>query len=146
MRPEIISESGDGGSDNANPTSKKVKRRTITIQQTPISNVPIESYVGETDKEYVIFFRAIQGTRVSLKLEEGKTLIILGLLPQMPIIPSFKNLTLLEKQNVKFEQKIVFPTEIDMNDPVKEIYRESCTMIIKIKKFPKVVEMGEEVF
>lgn len=146
MRPDVINETGEGGTESSNTTSKKVKTRTITIQQTPISNVPIESYVGETDKEYVIFFRAIQGTRVSLKLEEGKTLIILGLLPTMPIIPSFKNLTMLEKQNVKFEQKIIFPTEIDMNDPVKEIIRESSTMIIKIKKFPKVVDMGEEVF
>lgn len=152
--PTLIANIGDfrsepqenGISDTSNPTNKKINKpkKTITVQQTPISNVPIESYVGETDKEYVIFFRAIQGTRVNLKLE-GKTLIIVGLLPSIPTV-NIKGLSLLEKPNVKFEQKIIFPTEIDLNAPSKEILRESCTMIIKIKKFPKVVDIGDEVF
>jgi len=52
----------------------------------------------------------------------------------------------LEKANTKFEQKIIFPSGVDMNDPSKEYIKESKTMVIKVKKLPKVVDIGEEVF
>lgn len=112
--------------------------------QNPPFNVPIEAYLGENDRDYIVIFRALPGTMVSISLE-GKILVISG---QVPPLPSaiLKQLHPSERPVSKFERKITFPGEVDPNDFGREIIREQNTMIIRVKKSPKSIHMGDDMF
>lgn len=47
------------------------------IQQITPSNIPVQTYLGETSDEFIVFLRTIPSTKVTLRLE-SKVLIIYG--------------------------------------------------------------------
>jgi hypothetical protein len=123
--------------------SKRVLARQV--QQTPVFNVPVESYLAENDREYIVFVRSIPGTVIKARLE-GRTLILAGALPPLVAPGSIKTLTMLDKINTGFERRIRFAGDIDPNEPIREYIKEHHTLVFRIRKFPKVLDLGEEVF
>ena len=112
--------------------------------QTPSTNVPIEAFLGENDRDYFVVFRAIPGTMVSVTLE-GRTLIISGQIPPLPV-SVLKYIQSIDRPASKFERRIPFPGEIDSTDVGKEIIRESNLMVIRVKKCPKSIHIGDDMF
>jgi serine/threonine protein kinase len=115
------------------------------MHQRPLHNIPLDTYVGETEREFLIFIRTIPGTTVRCRLE-GKTLVIAGTLPSLPPIPGIKSVALFEKPHSDFVRKIKFLQEIDPSEPSRDMLREHNTMVIHIKKFPKVLDLCEDTF
>lgn len=115
------------------------------MHQRPLHNIPLDTYVGETDREFLIFIRTIPGTTVKCRLE-GKTLVIAGTLPSLPPIPGIKSVALFEKPQTDFVRRIKFREEIDPSEPSRDMLREHNTMVIHIKKFPKVLDLCEDTF
>lgn len=113
--------------------------------QRPLHNIPLETYIGETEKEFLIFIRTIPGTTVKCRLE-GKTLVIAGTLPSLPPIPGVKSVALFEKPHSEFVRRIKFLQEIDPSEPSRDMLREHNTMVIHIKKFPKSLDLCEDTF
>ena len=140
--------SSSSSSGNASGADAALARRNsksqITPPQTPAFNVPIEAYQGENEREYIVIFRTIPGTIVSVSLE-GRTVVITG---QVPPLPSFllKQISSSERPISKFERKVRLPGEIDPNELSKELMRESNTMVIRVKKCPKSIHLGEDIF
>ena len=79
--------------------------------------MPIETHLGETEKEYVIFIRALPGCVVRAALE-GRTLVVSGTVPALPAALT-RGITLLERPPSKFEKRIRFAAEIDPREPVR---------------------------
>lgn len=112
--------------------------------QTPASNVPIESFLGENERDYFVVFRAIPGTMVSVALE-GRTLVISGQIPPLPV-SVLKFIQTIDRPASKFERRIPFPGDIDSTDVGKEIFRDSNLMVIRVKKCPKSIHIGDDMF
>jgi serine/threonine protein kinase/HSP20 family molecular chaperone IbpA len=148
--PHLASTTTASSSSSSNaPTDANLARRNSKSQvsspsQTPVSNVPIEAYLGENEREYLVIFRTIPGTIVSVSLE-GRTVVITG---QVPPLPSFllKQISSTERPTSKFERKVRLPGEIDPNEFSKELLREQNTMVIRVKKCPKSIHLGEDIF
>lgn len=79
---------------------------------------------------------------ISLSLE-GRNLIITGQVPPLPAI-LLKQISSTERPVSKFERKIRFPGEVDPNDISKEFLREQNTMVIRVKKAPKSLHLGDD--
>ena len=103
------------------------------IKQLPVFNVPVETYVGETDTHHAVILRTLPGTQVNARLE-GRVLVIKGTLPALSIPGDVR---LLEKENTTFEKRLKFSNDAQINP-------NECTMgspagdgaiIIKIGKF-----------
>ena len=112
--------------------------------QTPAYNVPIEAFLGENERDYFVVFRAIPGTMVSVSLE-GRTLVISGQIPPLPVTV-LKYIQSIDRPASKFERRIPLPGEIDSTDVDKEIIRESNIMVIRVKKCPKSIHIGDDMF
>ena len=112
--------------------------------QTPSFNVPVEAYLGENDRDYVVIFRAIPGTMVSISLE-GRTLVISGQVPPLASV-LLKQINSTERPTSKFERRIQLPGDIDPNDFSKDLFRDQNTMVIRVRKSPKSVHIGDDLF
>jgi hypothetical protein len=119
-------------SDENESTAKEVQS-IVQIEQVPVSNVPVETYVGETDTHHAIILRTLPGTEVDVHLE-GRVLVIKGTLPSLAIP---KDVRLLANAINTFEKRLTFSNEAQINP-------NECTMgepsdagaiIIKIGKF-----------
>ncbi|XP_049850031.1 serine/threonine-protein kinase 3-like [Schistocerca gregaria] len=125
------------GEQNSAPAPDAGKRRladfySITTEQQPATNVPVESYLGENETEFLIYVRAITGTSADVILEE-KILTILGQLPSLPVHQD-EQVNMLEEVNTKFEKKIKFQEEIDLRNCSIQLTKDPSTMIIRVKK------------
>jgi serine/threonine protein kinase/HSP20 family molecular chaperone IbpA len=144
VHPSITGAQGNIAQLSSSRRSSKSQLAPATATQTPAFNVPVEAYLGENERDYIVIFRAIPGTMVSIALE-GKTLVISGQIP--PLSPSLlKQIHTTERPISKFERKITFPGEVDPNDFGRELIREQNTMIIRVKKSPKSIHMGDDMF
>eukprot|EP01124_Arcella_intermedia_P008011 TRINITY_DN14984_c0_g2_i1.p1 TRINITY_DN14984_c0_g2~~TRINITY_DN14984_c0_g2_i1.p1 ORF type:complete len:202 (+),score=56.74 TRINITY_DN14984_c0_g2_i1:1-606(+) len=104
-------------------------------------NVPLETFLGESDNEFVVFLRTIPSSEISLTLEARALHISVSFPSLNSYFPEFH---MMEELHKDFKKKILFPTLVvpEFNhklDPTK------TTMVIRIKKY-KARSLGEYVF
>eukprot|EP01125_Pyxidicula_operculata_P012573 TRINITY_DN4132_c0_g1_i2.p1 TRINITY_DN4132_c0_g1~~TRINITY_DN4132_c0_g1_i2.p1 ORF type:complete len:806 (-),score=155.83 TRINITY_DN4132_c0_g1_i2:260-2677(-) len=109
-------------------------------------NVPIETYLGESPDEFVVFLRTLPSTTVHLRLE-SRALVITGAFPPLltPGIEQDPDFTLLHDVNHNFEKRIRFSADIDPSAADKLLDKAASMMTIRVKKF-KPRDFGNETF
>lgn len=133
-----------GSASGANVGSAALGTSMHHPLQTPATNVPIEAFLGENERDFFVVFRALPGTMVSVSLE-GRVLVISGQIPPLPV-SLLKHIQSIDRPASKFERRIPFPADVDSTDIGKEIIRESNLMIIRVKKSPKNIHIGDDMF
>jgi len=106
-------------------------------------NIPVETYLGESEEEYVVFLRTIPSTIVTLRLE-ARALMISGSFPPLENLAE-RNCVLLHDLSTNFEKRIPFPVAIDPEGCTKKLNKKTATMVIHVKKF-RQRHLGGDVF
>lgn len=105
------------------------------------SNIPVETYLGETQTAYIVFVRVIPGTSIQLFLE-SRSLLIRGILPPLPLPEDGVEM---DPMLSHFERRIQFPSAITSSPCTKVMNHATSTLTVQIPKF-KPLDMGTEIF
>lgn len=103
----------------------------------------MESYVGETKTEFVVFIRAIPGTQIRMTLE-SRSLIIAGTLPPL-VLPADEEIHFHDPTSRQFERIVQFPAAVSANSFSKGYNKSASTLVLRIRKFVPV-DLGTETF
>eukprot|EP01129_Flabellula_baltica_P016732 TRINITY_DN9062_c0_g1_i1.p1 TRINITY_DN9062_c0_g1~~TRINITY_DN9062_c0_g1_i1.p1 ORF type:complete len:635 (-),score=144.20 TRINITY_DN9062_c0_g1_i1:548-2452(-) len=104
----------------------------------PVSNIPIETYCGETEDSYILYFRSIPGTTLHITVENSKTFVIRGKFPPFEIE---EDVELLSPVKTKFKKVVNFAVDINPYEIEYERNPNASTVVIKVKKFaPRIIE------
>jgi len=100
-------------------------------------NVPVETLLGETEKHYIVFIRAIPKTSITLTLDSHE-LTIEGDIPPLKVEIGH-TITTLENLNTKFVSKVKFPHQVSLNKQLsgydKKMSKSTSTLKLEIPKF-----------
>lgn len=106
-------------------------------------DVPIETYLGETDSEFVVLVRAIPGTQVHLELQARSMLIRATLPPLSLAYPSA--IAIRSPVQLECEKRVQFPSYVNANSYSKSYDKSASLLTVRIRKFVNI-NLGTETF
>jgi serine/threonine-protein kinase OSR1/STK39 len=139
--PKNAHSSNTSHNNHHDDVSRSSRHRDASKGRAQTKNVPIETYLGETANEFIVFIRAIPATNVRLVLE-SRSLQIVGTLPPLE---TPEGIQLVEPVNNQFERRVQFPSYVNSNHYEKGYNKSSSTLVLRFKKFVPI-EIGSETF